>query len=150
MNKSVFALCLITAVVSFIAGLSLALLSYFVFSLASLPDARAQLSRRTEANSFFYTTMHALFEGTYSPQDGSISQQALNTFREYESRLGDKCWAYIGDDSSGYHGGKAFFPSGDIFDLVIMRDGERLVLKYFTHEDWERLWRNSFRWYVGE
>ena len=150
MNKSVFKLCCLTAVVSFIAGIAFIVLYSFIFALAGAPKVRAQNRRRAEANSFLYTTIHAFFEGTYSSEDGSISQNALNTFRKYESKLGDKCYAYIGDGSSGYHGGKAFFPSGDIFDVIIMRDGGRLVLTHFMHEDWERLWHDSLRWYVEE
>ena len=104
-------------------------------------DAR----ERINANAFFYRTMQALFQGTYSSEDSSISQEALNTFRKYESTLGGKCWADIGDEESGYHWGVAFFPSGDIFEVIILGDGERFVLTSFDHEDWERLWRHALR-----
>ena len=149
MNKSVSKLRLNTTVVSVYACIvSVLLVASIALFLSEIHTAQKRSSRTREANCFFYTTMHALFEGTYNPEDGSISQRALDAFRKYESRLGGKCVADIGDDSSGYHGGLIFFPSGDIFDVVIIRHGERLVLTEFNHENWGRLWSDSLKWYV--
>jgi len=145
MNKSVLKVC-VTAVVSFVAGIVLTTLAFNVVRwVESSHEATRRHKQRIEANAFFYRTMHALFQGTYSSEDGSISQEALNAFRRYESTLGGKCWAYIGDEESGYHWGMAFFPSGDIFEVIILGDGERFVLTSFDHEDWERLWRDALR-----
>jgi len=136
MNKSLFRLYL----TAFIAGtvfIHIAIIahkSYF---------ATKQSQRQREAYAFFYRTMHEYFEGNYNFEEGSVSPEALETFKEYESRLGDKCRSIIGDDSSGYFGGLAFFPTGDIFYVVIvhMNDG-RMVLEVFRPENWERLWKD--------
>jgi len=69
MNKSVFKLCL-TAVVSFVAGIVLATLA---FNIARWIKSNAKATRRNNqtinANDFFYSTMHAFFEGIYSSED---------------------------------------------------------------------------------
>ena len=134
MNKSLFRLCLI-----FIAGtvfIHIAIIahkSYF---------ATKQSQRQREAYTFFYKTMHEYFEGNYNFEEGSVSPEALETFKEYESRLGDKCRLFIGDDSSGYFGGIAFFPSGDSFYVVIDQIDNRMVLEMFHPEDWEKFWKD--------
>ena len=145
MNKSIFKLC-ITAVVSFIAGIVLTTLAFNIARwVESNTKATRQNNQTIKANAFFYSTMHAFFEGTYSSEDGSISQEALRTFSKYESKLGDKCWVDFGDEESGYHWGMAFFPSGDIFEVIIIPVGERFVLNSFTHLDWERLWSDALK-----
>ena len=136
MNKSLYRLCL-TAAIAFIAGAVFVLIAIVVWKSHFEPN-RSQ--RQREAYAFFYKTMHELFEGTFNPEEGSVSTDALETFKKYESRLGDKCRLFIGDDSSGYFGGIAFFPSGDSFYVVIVRMDEHMVLKMFNPEDWERFW----------
>lgn len=146
MNKSVSRSCLITALVSFVAGILLVSWAFYVVRWAeSNREATRRERQRINANAFFYRTMHALFEGTYNSEEGSVSQQALNTFKKYESTLGGKCWADIGDEESGYYWGMALFPSGDIFEVFILGDGKRFMLTSFDHEDWERLWRDALR-----
>ena len=144
MNKSVSELCL-TAVVSFVVGIVLAALAFKILLwVESNSGSVRRKNQRIEAISFCYRTMYALFEGTYNSEDGSISQKALSTFREYESKLGGRCCVYIGYGSSNfYHMGEVFFPSGDIFEVIIYQDGERFVLRDFTHQDWERLWHRE-------
>jgi hypothetical protein len=99
--------------------------------------------------------MHELFEGKYSPEEGSVSEDALETFKEHAPRLGDKCELFIYDDwynrdrqAAGYFNGKAFFPSGDHFSVVIVRTDGRFVLKRlkrFDAGDWEQLWWELLR-----
>ena len=91
--------------------------------------------------------MRELFEGSYNPVEGSISEDALETFKEHEPRFGDKCRLVISNDPysrsrrrTGYFAGEAFFPSGDHFYVVIVRTGERFVLERFEPWDWELLW----------
>jgi hypothetical protein len=94
-----------------------------------------------EATSFFYRTINRLLEGSYNSEEGSVSEKALEKFRKYEPQLGDKCWAYIHEDSSGFFLGIACFPSGKIFDVVIIRTGNRWVLDYFYPRKWDLIWR---------
>jgi len=125
--------------ISFIAGTIFWPMALVLLSKLERPGL---YQRKKEAYSFFYRTMNELFEGTYNSEEGSVSQDALETFKEYKAWLGGKCRLVIGDDSSGYFGGEAFFPSGDIFYVVIVRKDERMVLERFHPEDWERLWRD--------
>lgn len=138
MNKSLCRLCLITTI-AFIAGAVFVLIAIVVWKSHFEPN-RSQ--RKGEAYAFFYKTMHELSEGKFNPEEGSVSTDALETFKKYESRLGDKCWLSIGDGSSGYFEGVAFFPSGDIFCVEIMRVRKHLLLKSFELENWELLWKD--------
>jgi hypothetical protein len=88
--------------------------------------------------------MHTLFEGTYDSDSGSVSPEVLKTFKEYESRLGDKCRLLIIDASPYYCEGTAFFPSGDCFYVKIDR-GKHLVLDVFDLDDWDPFWRGVLR-----
>ena len=86
MNKSYKNLCLIstTSLISFIIGVALGPLVVGVFLELIFP----RHSQEQEAKAFFYRTMNALFEGTYNPEDGSVSPQFMNAFKKYEPRLG--------------------------------------------------------------
>ncbi len=138
MNKSVSRLCL-TAAVAFIAGIIFAPMAFIALSKLKAPGRYQQ---QRDAVSFFYKTMHALFEGTYSAEEDWVSPDALKKFREYETQLGDKCELFIVDSTPGYYECVAFFASGDIFRLVIVRRGQNWVLDGFYSRDWERFWRD--------
>ena len=137
MNTSVSRLYL-TAVVSFILGMMLgpvALFALFHFTGAS------RNREKMEAKSFSYRTMHALFQDAYSAEEGSVSPHALKTFTEYKSRLGNECKLFIVDSTPGYYECAAFFPSGDRFNVGIVKRDGRWVLEGFTHQDWDRSWK---------
>jgi len=137
MNKSLFRLCL-TAAVAFIAGTIFMPMGLVLMSKLERPGRYQQ---KKEAYSFFYRTMNELFEGTYNPEEGSVSPDALETFKKYGPRLGGKCRLFISDDESGYFDGIAFFPSGDCFSVVVLRiNDDRMVLKSFYPLDWEEFW----------
>lgn len=133
-----------TAVIAFIAGIMVIPITLFSLNKLNGPSLKQQ---QKEASYFFYRTMHELFEGNYNPEEGSVSQDALDTFKEYESRLGGKCQLYIYDDwysqnrqKSGYFSGPVFFPSGDRFDVGIEQIGKHFVLKKLSPVDWEPVW----------
>ena len=138
MNKSLYRLCL-TAAIAFIAGILLGPVA--LISLSKL-KAPGRYQQKMEAVSFFYRTMNALFEGTYSPEEGSVSEAVLEKFREYKPQLGGKCNLFIVDSTPDYYECFAFFPSGDIFNLAIIQRDGRWELVGFDIEDWERLWRD--------
>ncbi|MHC4593594.1 MAG: VanZ family protein [Planctomycetota bacterium] len=133
-TESVSRLCL-TAAVAFIAGILV--VPATLISLSKLKGPSLQ----QDACYFFYRTMHELFEGNYNPVEGSVSKDALETFKEYGPRLGDKCYLLINDYTYNAFVGKAFFPSGDMFHVVIVRIGEHFVLKRFNPGDWELHWK---------
>jgi hypothetical protein len=99
---------------------------------------------QTAAYSFFYRTMHALFEGSYNPDRSAVSKEALQIFNEHGPRLGGKCQLFIYDSperqKKGYFFGPVFFPSGDMFVVRIERAGKRFVLKELSPWDWEEAW----------
>lgn len=87
--------------------------------------------------------MHAIFEGTYDADEGSISPKPLKMIEEYEPRLGKKCEFFINDSSPDYTEGTAFFPSGDFFYVLIDRKGKSWVINQFYHLNWEESWNNT-------
>ncbi len=142
-TESVSQLCF-TAAVAFFAGILVVPATLISLNILKGP------SLQQEACYFFYRTMHELFEGNYNPEERSVSNNALETFKEYRSRLGDKCQFFLYNDwynrnkqKTGYFGGQAFFPSGDTFYVVIVRIDERFVLKVFSPVDWELDWMES-------
>ena len=143
-TESVSRLCF-TAAVAFIAGVLVLPVTLVSLSIPKGPS----LQQRQEARSFFYRTMYELFEGIYNPEEGSVSKDALETFKEYRPRLGDKCHLLLYNDPYGHFGGKAFFPSGDMFHVVIVQIGEHFVLKRFNLGDWEAVWMEA-TWVFSE
>jgi hypothetical protein len=142
-KKSVSQLCL-TALISFIIGIFFGPYALIGWEL-TFPTKRPYPYPYAQGGAafFFYSTMNALFEGTYNPEENSVSPEALKTFREYASRLGGKCKVYISEVSSSLYRGKAFFPSGDLFDVEIVQTGDRWVLNYFCHRKWDIIWREA-------
>ena len=137
MNRSVFTSCLITGITSFALGTIFLPAVLFLYN----PPSRKQ-QEKTEATSFFYRTMYALFEDTYDPEEGSVSAHALKAFREYKPQLGNKCSFFIVDPNPGYYECIAFFPSGDCFAVVIVKRSGRWILDGFAPDDWERSWHS--------
>ncbi len=134
-----------TAAVAFFAGVLIVPVTSITLSILTGPS----LSQRQQAALYFsYSTMCELFEGDYNPKEELVSEDALETFKEYESRLGDKCSLHINSDPyslslqrTGYFGGQVSFPSGDLFSVGIVRTGKRFVLERFEPLDWESLWK---------
>ncbi len=141
MNKSISNLCL-TAVIAFIVG-SIIGITIGTIALNSWRSHKSQKQReqRGEAVHFFYRTMNDLFEGIYNPQEGTIYKDALKEFREYESRLGNKCMLFIGDANPSYYEGTAVFSSGDCFYVYISRTDERYEIIGLQHKDWDQIWK---------
>jgi VanZ family protein len=147
-TESASPLCF-TAVVAFMAGalaLPVALIPLKMLKGPGLPE------KQKEASSFFYKTMNEFFEGSYNPEDGAVSDEALNMLNELGPESGGKCWLLIYDDwysqqrqRKGYFFGPAFFPSGDMFEVEIERVGKRLVLKKFRRGDWDAAWQEMMK-----
>ncbi len=133
-----------TAAVAFITGVLVVPVISISLSLLTRPNL---FQRQEAAKYFFYSTMFELFDDTYDPKEGSVSKEALETFKEYQPQLPDKCMMVICNDPynrsrqwAGYFAGSAIFPTGDHFSVVILRIGERFVLKEFKPWDWNLLW----------
>ena len=144
MKKSVPVSRVMTAVVSFVVGLLVASIGWCLvieFRHSASKPVRVRIRENKQATAFFYRTASALFEGTYNSEDGSISEHALNKFRKNASNSGNKCYAEIYDNESGYHWGAVFFPSGDIFEVILMPHSEQgFVITEFAPMDWDNLW----------
>jgi hypothetical protein len=137
-------LCLISAIslISFIVGVAVSPFAMIVFFELISPNRQSQ---EREAKSFFYRTMNAIFEDTYNSEEGSVSPQFMNAFKKYEPQLGKKCRLYIIDSHSDYYECFAFFPSGDVFNLVIALENESWILYGFNPRDWDSFWENAIR-----
>ena len=125
---------------SFIVGIMCGPLVLFLLIKLKAPGDYLQ---KREATSFFYNTMYELFEGTYDPEEGSVSEVFLEQFEEHKPQLGGKCKLFIIDSTPGYYECYVFFPSGDISKLVIDRRDGRGELKGFYLQDWDRLWKDT-------
>ncbi len=151
-NKSSIQFRVPAIAISFVAGLVVASTGWFLFMGFLHSSSKPVLKRmreNKEATAFFYRTMQALFEGTYNPENGSISERALNVFNKYASNLGNKCYIKIYDNESGYHGGIVFFPSGDIFYIIIMPHSEEdFVITHINRTDWDDLWSSELKRYL--
>ena len=113
-----------------------------------------RVARRTSATErgllVFFKTMIGLFEGTYNPEDGYISQKPHdipNIYKEYAERLGGKCVVHLEKDSVADFVGQAFFPSGDVFDVTVARIDGRWKLIRFNHWNWSRFWADRLDLY---
>ena len=147
MNKSSFQFRVPAIAVSFVAGLVVASIGWFLFMgflHSSSKPVRKRVRENKEATAFFYRTVQALFEGTYNSEDASIREHALKGFKENTSNLGNKCYIKVYDNESGYHGCIVFFPSGDLFHLTIMPHTEKeFVITDFGGMDWDTLWSSE-------
>ena len=126
---------------SFIIGIIIGIVALILIMI--MVDAPRRYQQKREAISFFYSTMYALFEGTYNPEEGSVPEWVLEKFEEYKPQLGGKCKLFIIDSTPGYYECYVFFPSGDIFSLVIDRRDGRGKLGGFHLQDWDRLWKDT-------
>ena len=139
MNKSLYRLCL-TAAIAFIAGTIFGFLALVPLGQFITPG---RYNEKREAITFFYNTMYALFEDTYSSGEGTLSEADLKKFEEHKPQLGGKCKLFIVDSKPGYYECFAIFPSGDIFNLaIIRRDGRWKVAGFNNLQDWDRIWKD--------
>jgi hypothetical protein len=141
MKKSVFCLAI---VFSFIVGIMFGPLILVLYSKIKAPGRYQQ---ELEAKSFFYKTMHELFEDTDSHGKSTLSESVLNKFNEYKPQLGGKCALFIIDSTPGYYECYTFFPSGDIFSLAITQQDGRWKIEGFNLQDWDRLWKDRLSRY---
>jgi hypothetical protein len=139
MNKSLYRFCL-TAAIAFFAGM---IFGFLVLVPLSKLVSPGRYKEKREAITFFYKTMYALFEDTYNPGERTLSEEDLKKFEEHKPRLGGKCKLFIIDSTPGYYECFAIFPSGDIFNLAIMRrDGRWKVAGFHNLQDWDRIWKD--------
>ncbi len=130
----------ITAAICFIAGFLCSPVVIGAWKARFVAPVKRQQER--EAYSFFYKTMLELFEGTYNPENGSISKGDLDIYKEFEDRLGGMCQVRLERDSAGDFVGYAFFPSGDVFEVAVRRIEGSWHLNYFPR-NWRQLWASE-------
>ncbi|MHC4207873.1 MAG: hypothetical protein ACYSTT_24735 [Planctomycetota bacterium] len=147
MKREAQNLCIISAI-SFIAGVAVIPLAVMVLGAVVGFYGSFFTNRQSEeqqAKAFFYRTMNAIFEDTYKAEEGSVSPEFMDTFKKYEPQLGKKCRLYIIDSTSGYYECLAFFPSGDVFRLVIALMDGGWILDGLYLDDWDITWRDAIR-----
>jgi len=133
-----------TAMASFVTGVLIVPVVSMSLSVLKGPSLFQQ---QQAARYFFYTAVCELFEGSFDLEEGSLSEEAVETFKKYRTRLGDKCSFFIHNypynqsrQRTGYFSGTAIFPSGDLFSVVIVRTSENFVLERFEPLNWELVW----------
>ena len=134
------------AVFCFMLGVSVVIVSLVLMNILRGP--RSLFQRQQAARYFFYTTMFELFEGDFDLEKCSISEDALETFKKYRSRLTDKCSLMIDNDPynqsrqwDGLFSGVVVFPSGDHFSVVIEEINKDFILKKFKLLGWDEIWK---------
>jgi len=145
MKRETRNLCIMSAF-SFIVGVAVVPLAVMTFGAVlgfSGFFFTNRQSQEQQAKAFFYRTMNSIFEETYDPEEGSVSSQFMDAFKEYEAQLGKKCRLYIIDSHIDYYECFTFFPSGDVFSLVIALENENWILYGFNPWDWDSFWRDA-------
>lgn len=138
---------------SFCLAIAFSIIAGMIFGLFGLVHLGQFLTpgrykEKREAITFFYNTMYALFEDTYSPLEGNLSEADLKKFEEHKPQLGGKCILFIIDSTPGYYECFAFFPSGDVFNLgIIKQDGHWKLTGFHNLQDWDKLWKDKLHIY---
>jgi hypothetical protein len=86
--------------------------------------------------------MRELYEGTYNPEDGYVSQSAYESFREFKSKLEPQCHLTNIDENYGTFSGYVFFPSEDVFIVEMKRFEEKWRLITFHRVNTQTFWTN--------
>jgi len=82
----------------------------------------------------FYDTMREMFQQTDSLPDDHVSPAALAAFQKHRSRLEPRCWLVNIHPSYGFVAGEALFPSGDVFEVFMVRKADkRWTLDFLNH-----------------
>lgn len=99
-------------------------------------------SRKREASAFFYRTMQSVFDGRYEPEPGLVSPKALDVIEEYGLQRDGACYLLILQKHLGgrWHDGLVFFPSGNFFEVQLLRTPQRRQISALIPISWERHW----------
>jgi len=141
MKKSIFLLCFV-AVISFIAGFVLCHVRGQIARTHRANEYRRIEELKKEASSFFYKTMRELYEGTYNPEDGYVVKDIQESFEKYKLKLEPKCRLAYVDEAYGSFFGDVYFPSENVFDVIIKKIDNEWKLTYFKGRDSKSFWHN--------
>ena len=139
MKKTIVLLFLIAAIF-FIAGYIFCFISGLIAEGDHGDEYHHIEELKKEASSFFYKTMRELYEGTYNPEDGYVSQSAYESFKEYKSKLEPKCHLAQINEAYGTFYGYAFFPSEDVFIIEMKRFEEKWRLITLDRVNTQSFW----------
>ena len=126
----------ITVVVSMVIGFAIGVVFLSTLprpvSVEPLPPALESLL--DEAAVSFYGTMREMFQQTGNLREDRVSPAALRVFREHRSRLEPKCWLVNVRPSYGFVAGDALFPSGDVFEVYMVKKADKgWTLEFLNH-----------------
>ena len=149
MKKLVSRLCIVAVIFFFfIAGLAFGYVSFLITNPHFREPNRYQLEELIhEAHSFFYKTMYELFEGTYNPKDGYVSQYTLESFEKYRSRLEPRCRLVNVGEGYGSFYGEVFFHSGDKFEVTMKKSDKGWVLGNLRYLGNKQIWCDLLLYY---
>jgi hypothetical protein len=147
MRRSIYWLCIVSVIVLFfIIGFA----SGFISLLRTDPHFQEPERYQKlvhEAKSFFYKTMYELFDGTYNPEGGYVSQSALDSFKKYRSNLEPICRLVNIYEGYGVFYGEVFFPSGDNFEVTMKKSEKGWILGGLRHLGNKQIWLDLFLYY---
>jgi hypothetical protein len=100
-----------------------------------------------EVKSFIYKTIYELYRETYKPEDGYVSERVLREFSKHRLRLESRCRVVGVYEAYGYFEGSVFFPSGDKFNMQIIKTDKGWELGSFGHSGNEEIWIDLVKYY---
>ena len=147
MKRLIYWLCIVSLIFLFFV-------ICFVFGYISsrimnphFPEIERYKKQVREAHSFFYKTMYELFDGTYNPEGGYVSQYALDNFKKYRSNLEPRCRLVNVGEGYGVFYGEVFFPSGDHFEVAMKKTEKGWILSGLRHLGNKQIWYDLFLYF---
>jgi len=149
MKRLISKLCIVSLIIFFfIVGYAFGYISFLITNPHFREPNRYQLEELThDAKAFFYKTMYELFDGTYNPDDGYVSQLAFSSFKKYRSNLKPRCRLVNIGEHYGILYGEVFFPSGDTFEVAMRKSDKAWNLEYLHYLGNKQIWRDLSLYY---
>lgn len=84
--------------------------------------------------------MNELYSGTYNPEDGYISKNAIDNFKEYKSKIEPRCRLVRVRETYGVINGEVFFPSWGNFHVILSKTDKGWILDTFNYLGNNQIW----------
>jgi len=91
--------------------------------------------------------MYELFDDSYNPESGYVSQYALDSFKKYRSNLEPRCRLVNVGEGYGVFYGEVFFPSGDNFEVGMKKSEEGWTLSGLRYLGNKQIWCDLLLYY---
>ena len=145
MKRSIARLCIVFFIIfAFFVGNRLGYLAAALKKQSDEPN-RYQVEELIkneirEARYFFYKTMNEFYSGTYDPEDGYISQNAIDNLKEYKSKIESRCRLVSVRETYGVINCEVFYPSGANFHVILSKTDKGWILDTFNYLGNNQIW----------